>query len=473
MKHFLPLIVIFLLLATPIFAEKSKGLFSGEILQADLDSFTSNVSETPDYLPDNQSAVQSNSQDISDWMDIGKTQLKSNNWKPAEETFLKVIDKDPKNTDGWEGYLLAIRGGGNFEELLDASEHATKENPGFASAWKYDGIALSCLDRSEEALSAFDKALQVDPKYYTAWYYKGIALDSLRRFNESVKAYESVLIQNPKYAKAWNNKGVALSQIGRYDDAIAAYDKALEIEPAYQKALKNKEKVLTVKGSKSLTNTDVIDDSAEFNSSDTVVGTSGDSVSLVITVTPTPTVSSDIPEVLSQIQTLVPTIREVNNEGLLVENKVELTPTPETWSPQKFYGKAEFNGYPLRVGDRVMATTEGVDLSSPTNPFSVAKFGEFGDIEGNEMLTVEVPNAAFNQSDPITFWINPQGFEYWYKARIENPLSTDSWNKSNLFTPGSITNLQLTSTDRDEFRHFYYIATNVKNVIMPDDYTGW
>ncbi|WP_319578399.1 PKD domain-containing protein [uncultured Methanospirillum sp.] len=149
------------------------------------------------------------------------------------------------------------------------------------------------------------------------------------------------------------------------------------------------------------------------------------------------------------------------------------TPTPEAWSPQKFYGKAEFNGYPLRVGDRVMATTEGVDLNSPTNPISVAKFGDFGDPEGNEMLTVEVPYTALNQSDPITFWIKPQGFEYWYKARVKNPLSTDTWKQSYPFTPGSITNLQITSTDREEFKYFYDIATNVKNVIMPDDYTGW
>ncbi|HWQ63491.1 MAG TPA: PKD domain-containing protein [Methanospirillum sp.] len=169
------------------------------------------------------------------------------------------------------------------------------------------------------------------------------------------------------------------------------------------------------------------------------------------------------------------------NEGLhlwvgavpTVKPTVTPTPTPEAWSPQKFYGKAEFNGYPLRVGDRVMATTEGVDLNSPTNPISSVQFGEFGDPGGNEMLTVEVPYTALNQSDPITFWIKPQGFEYWYKARVKNPLSTDTWKQSYPFTPGSITNLQLTSTDREEFRYFYDIVTNVKNVIMPDDYTGW
>lgn len=149
------------------------------------------------------------------------------------------------------------------------------------------------------------------------------------------------------------------------------------------------------------------------------------------------------------------------------------TPTPQVWSPQKFYGKAEFNGYPLRVGDRVMATTEGVDLNSPTNPISVITFGEYGDPQGNEMLTVEVPYTALNQSDPISFWIKPQGFEYWYKAWVKNPLSSETWKQSYPFTPGSITNLDIYSTDRDVFKYFYDIVTSVKNCILPDDYTGW
>jgi hypothetical protein len=142
MKPLFVLPLILLLLITPVIGDKSKGLFSGEILQADLDSFTANVSNTPGYLSGNQSEVQSSTQNLQDWMDIGKTQLKSGSWKPAEDAFSKVIDQEPKNTEGWEGYLLAIRGGGNFDALLEASERATKEIPDFASAWKYDGIPL-------------------------------------------------------------------------------------------------------------------------------------------------------------------------------------------------------------------------------------------------------------------------------------------------------------------------------------------
>lgn len=149
------------------------------------------------------------------------------------------------------------------------------------------------------------------------------------------------------------------------------------------------------------------------------------------------------------------------------------TPTPSAWEPQNFYGKAEFNGYPLRVGDRVMATREGVDLSNPTNPVTVKKFGEYGDLVGKEMLTVDVPYASMEQRDPISFWIKPQGFDNWYKAECKNPLSSADWNGTYPFTPGSITNVDLKSSDRAQFMYFNDIVEMISNVILPDDYIGW
>jgi len=149
------------------------------------------------------------------------------------------------------------------------------------------------------------------------------------------------------------------------------------------------------------------------------------------------------------------------------------TPVPSAWEPQYFYGKAEFNGFPLRVGDRVMATREGIDLSNPTNPISVTKFGEYGDVAGKEMLAVDVPYESMEQRDPITFWIKPKGFEYWYKAEVKNPLSSADWSDSYPFTPGSITNLDIRSNDRADFMYFDDIVESINNVILPDDYSGW
>jgi len=276
-------LIILLLCIAPISAEKNKGLFSGDILQADLDAFTANTSDTPSYA-DEGASEQTNIQDISEWVEIGKTNLRSGNWASAEEAFDKVIQLDPMYNDGWEGYLLAIRGGGDFDKLLSASEEAAEKNPEYSSAWKYKGIALSGLDRSEEALAAFDKVLEIDPSYYQAWYYKGIAYENLKKYEEALNAYEEVLKANPEYSKAWNNKGVTLNFLGRYDEAIIAFDEAIAIDPTYKTASNNKEIVTEVKRKKSLGSLDIIDDSSVITSLPEI---GSESVSAETTISPT------------------------------------------------------------------------------------------------------------------------------------------------------------------------------------------
>ena len=175
------------------------------------------------------------------------------------------------------------------------------------------------------------------------------------------------------------------------------------------------------------------------------------------------------------------------------------TPTPNT-APHKFYGKAEFNGYPLRNGDMILATTEGVDLRNPMNPYSVHEFGSFGNPAGSDMLIIEVPYWAdrieYSDSDiiatdttastlagasqrvavqrvPISFWIKPQNYQYWYKAQVRNPLAGDIWSDSYPFMPGSIANVELKTSVDSQFMSFQEIVSNLHAVYLPSDTSEW
>ena len=175
------------------------------------------------------------------------------------------------------------------------------------------------------------------------------------------------------------------------------------------------------------------------------------------------------------------------------------TPTPNT-APHDFYGKAEFNGYPLRSGDMILATTEGVDLRNPMNPYTVHEFGTFGNPTGSDMLIVEVPRWADQivyidseikasegtaaiiagqnqrvaiQRVPVNFWIKPQNYQYWYKAQVRNPLAGDRWSDSYPFTPGSIANVELKTTADSMFMSFQDIVANLHAVYLPLDTSGW
>ena len=177
------------------------------------------------------------------------------------------------------------------------------------------------------------------------------------------------------------------------------------------------------------------------------------------------------------------------------------TPTPDT-APHRFYGKAEFNGYPLRSGDMILATTEGVDLRNPMNPYTVHTFGTFGNPAGSDMLIIEVPRWAdqreypdseikitgasgstvivggINQRVavervPINFWIKPQNYQFWYKAQVRNPLSGGTWSDNYPFMPGSIANVDLRTTVDSQFMSFQDIVSNLHAVYLPADISRW
>jgi hypothetical protein len=180
---------------------------------------------------------------------------------------------------------------------------------------------------------------------------------------------------------------------------------------------------------------------------------------------------------------------------------VQPTPTPPpNTAPHKFYGKAEFNGYPLRNGDMILATTEGVDLRNPMNPYTMHEFGAFGNPTGSDMLIIEVPYWAdqieYSDSDivitdntistsagvsqriavqrvQINFWIKPQNYQYWYKAQVRNPLAGDIWSDSYPFMSGSIANVELKTTVDSQFMSFQDIVSNLHAVYLPSDTSKW
>jgi tetratricopeptide (TPR) repeat protein len=227
-KRFILVSYIIILSTTSVLAEKENYLDLEEILNHDLDALIDKISDN--FANAEKTGSNQPGQDIRELIDRGKTQLRSENWSEAEETFSTVTGLNPGSDDGWEGYLLSIRGSGDYNALLAASEQAAEQNSSSVSAWIYKGIALIGLNRSEDALSAFDQALSMDPSGSMSWYYKGIALNNLKRD----------------------------------DEAIPAFEKAIQIDPSYKAAHPDKEKVSRDSKEKTLDGIDIIDDSSEI-----------------------------------------------------------------------------------------------------------------------------------------------------------------------------------------------------------------
>ena len=245
-------IILFLcivgLCISPIEAGKSKGLWSGSILSIDLEAYVADIPDTPSFITEKEEAVKTYPQDAESWIDIGKAQLKAENWREAEEAFIRAIDQDQNNTDAWEGYFLVLATTGRYEDLFSETNRAMKIIPQNAEVWFYKGFALTQLGRFEEAIAAYDQALNINPEYAYAWNNKGFTLNKLLMSEEAVGAYDQAIRIDPGYAYAWNGKGIALDNLLRSDEAIVAYDTALKIDPGLADVWYNKGNALNKLG---------------------------------------------------------------------------------------------------------------------------------------------------------------------------------------------------------------------------------
>jgi tetratricopeptide (TPR) repeat protein len=103
------------------------------------------------------------------------------------------------------------------------------DNPQDAETWNNKGVALAGQNQYDEAIQAFDHAIQLDPQYAKAWNNKGVALAGQNQYDEAIKAYDEAIRLDPQYAKAWQGRGLALKALGRNAEADTAFAKAKEL----------------------------------------------------------------------------------------------------------------------------------------------------------------------------------------------------------------------------------------------------
>ena len=149
-----------------------------------------------------------------------KLWLIAGNYEKAIESFDKVTDIDPKNSDAWDAKGLAL---GSWERKTEA-----KKCFDISKQLKQDKIA-QLIDKGknsiieakyDEAVKSLDNATDIDPKNSDAWYYKGLSFYNLQRYLEAVKSLDKATDIDPKNGDAWYYKGESLYRQGLYNDAI-------------------------------------------------------------------------------------------------------------------------------------------------------------------------------------------------------------------------------------------------------------
>ena len=176
---------------------------------------------------------------ISETLNLAFKNHKENNFRIAENLYLKILKVNPNHFDAV--FLLGSLWfqTKNFTDSIRMLTDAIKMQPKNINPYQNLGAALVEIGQSEKAIDVLNRALEIKPKHAGILYNLGNAYKHFGDFKKAATCYESTLKIEPKNTKAYNNLGNVLKSLRKNKNAIIAFKKAIEIEPKHRSANHN------------------------------------------------------------------------------------------------------------------------------------------------------------------------------------------------------------------------------------------
>ncbi len=146
------------------------------------------------------------------YINLGITHLQLAELQQALEYFVKAIELDPKNTQAWSNIGLICQQLGQHAEALAARQKAHEIDPqgnGFVF-----GTSLLHLRRYPEAEAIFAKETENNPSFASAWIYLGLAKLCLGKADEAGEAWR-MLATSSAVGEASREDGLGLMLLCR------------------------------------------------------------------------------------------------------------------------------------------------------------------------------------------------------------------------------------------------------------------
>ncbi len=118
----------------------------------------------------------------------------------ALATFRTLLERHPKNADGWFnlGYLLEKRG--ELAEAESCFRRAVELRPTLDRAWYGLGLTLIRDDRLEEAVEALKRTTKLQPFSPYGWYQLGMTYHHLGQEAKAARIHDELRKFEPRYA---------------------------------------------------------------------------------------------------------------------------------------------------------------------------------------------------------------------------------------------------------------------------------
>ena len=170
---------------------------------------------------------------------LGVVAIQKKDWLKAVKIINNAINLNPENSKFYYHRALANYEFGNLKESIIDYNFAIDKNPAYIEAYLNRGAVEQRMQYYEAAIQSYNSVIDLNPGYVAAYLNRSEALFKLLRFQESIVSCDIAITLKPDFAEAYFNKGNALQALKIYDGAVESYKIAVKFNPQYIKAIIN------------------------------------------------------------------------------------------------------------------------------------------------------------------------------------------------------------------------------------------
>jgi len=170
---------------------------------------------------------------------LGVVAIQKKDWLKAVNLINNAINLNPENSKFYYHRALVNYEIGNLKESIIDYNFAIDKNPAYIEAYLNRGAVEQRMQYYEAAIQSYNSVIDLNPGYVAAYLNRSEALFKLLRFQESIVSCDIAITLKPDFAEAYFNKGNALQALKIYDGAVESYQIAVKFNPQYIKAIIN------------------------------------------------------------------------------------------------------------------------------------------------------------------------------------------------------------------------------------------
>lgn len=234
LRYFL-IIIIFLLWATPLYAEDAKSHYEKGATYLMNAAFAGHTIDSARLLDkaiiEFKEAVRLNPKYVEAYYDLGLAYKTRGKDEQALASFKKAIEIKPDSTDAYMQSGDIYYKKKDYTNALLEYKRIVEIEPKKITAYTAIGKIYVEMKDYSSAISYLKKGLQHDPEHLDLHFYLGNAYYGLKMYDNAISEYKIILKERPEEGIVYYRLGLAYKEKGFSDLAEGAFNKTMEYSP--------------------------------------------------------------------------------------------------------------------------------------------------------------------------------------------------------------------------------------------------